>query len=220
MSNELIIPGRLDEGQVDQGFDLRETLSFIWRQWKFVGAITIVAFLIGTLLLLRETPLYTATNQVLLDRLRDRPPGGAVLGADYSDVDLAMVESQMAIIQSTVLLRRVVEKEHLAAEPAERTTPTEPTAYASFLKPAVSYLLSLIGSSWAGQSNPEPDPAPVIVGTDSIAPDEMRAIGALKGSLKVSRVSPEGYVLAISFTSPDRARAARLANAIADAYLV
>src|SRR5713101_9139990 len=97
---------RPDPSEAEQGFDLRETLSFIWRQWKFIAAITLVVFLAGTVYLLRETPLYTATSQVLLDRQRERPPGGDAILSDISYFDVAMIESQMAIIQSTVFLRR------------------------------------------------------------------------------------------------------------------
>ena len=222
MPNRFANAGRPDDVEFEQGFDLRDTLSFIWRQWKFVGAITIVTFLVGMLFLLRETPLYTATSQVLLDRQREKPPGGGGAPQDEADLDNAMIESQMAIIKSTVLLRRVVEKDRLAAAPALSggTAPARPVGSASFLQPVLSYLLSLIGSSWAAQAGPQAEPAPVMLGSDTIAPSELRAIEALKGPLKISRVAQEGNVLAISFTSPDPAKAARLANAIADAYLV
>ena len=48
----------------------------------------------------------------------------------------------------------------------------------------------------------------------------MRAIAALKSALKVSRDIQGSYVLAVAVTSPDPVRAARLSNAVADAYLV
>src|SRR5207244_9007977 len=50
--------------------------------------------------------------------------------------------------------------------------------------------------------------------------DEMGAIEALTSAVSVARVAQHGYVLAISVTSPDPVRAARLANAVADAFLV
>ncbi len=58
------------------------------------------------------------------------------------------------------------------------------------------------------------------IGSDAIPPEELNAIGELKGNLTVTRPGQLGYVLAISVTSPDRARAAQLANAVTDAYLV
>jgi polysaccharide biosynthesis transport protein len=48
----------------------------------------------------------------------------------------------------------------------------------------------------------------------------MGSIGALQGALVVNRPAGQGYTLAVSITSMDPARAARLANAVAEAYLV
>src|SRR5580700_1709976 len=95
----------LETNQGEPGFDLRETLSFAWRQWKFTVGVMAISMLAGTIYLLHQTPLYTASSQVLLDRTRDRPPGGDAILADPT-FDAAMIESQIAVIGSTVLLRR------------------------------------------------------------------------------------------------------------------
>jgi capsular exopolysaccharide synthesis family protein len=59
-----------------------------------------------------------------------------------------------------------------------------------------------------------------MVGSDAIPTNEIAAINSIAGSLKVSRVAQQGYVVSISITSPDPVRAAQLANAVSDAYLV
>src|SRR5213079_2434420 len=97
--------------EAEQGFDLHEALSFVWRQWRFIAAITLVVLVIGVVYLVQAIPLYTATSLVQLDRQHEKPPGGDVIIADPGYFDVAMIESQIAIIQSTVFLRRVVEKE-------------------------------------------------------------------------------------------------------------
>src|SRR5712691_12298057 len=99
MPDGFITASRSAPNEVEQGFDLRETLSFIWRQWKFIAAITIVVFLVGTVFLVRETPLYTATSQVLIDRQREKTPGGDAILSDISFADVTMLENQMAIIR-------------------------------------------------------------------------------------------------------------------------
>src|SRR3954451_9643395 len=98
-------------------------MSFAWRHWKFIVAITAIFLVIGTAYLLNQTRLYTATAQVLLDPQKEKMPGGdAMLGE--SRLNLAVIDSQIAIIRSTVFLRRVVERAHLvppasaAVEPA------------------------------------------------------------------------------------------------------
>lgn len=205
--------------QPEQGFDLREWLSFAWRHWKFIAAITATVFLAGTVYLLHETPLYTATSQVLLERQREKMPGGEALLAELN-LDVAMIESQMAIIRSTVFLRRVVERARLVREPAVVAEPGSPARSADgFWVSAQSFVLGLIGISKADESDSRAKPA-VAAGSDLIRPAELQAVESLKAALKVTRSAQQSYVLAISVTSPDPAKAAQLANAVADTYLV
>ena len=209
--------------QAEQGFDLRETLSFVWRQWKFTLGIAVIVVLVGAVYLSRVTPLYTASAQVLLESQREKPPGGEAILSDMT-LDVAMIESQMAIIKSTVLLRRVVEKLHLAPKRAAEPKPAPPasTGDPTLIDRVVSFFTSLANDLWDGDAKPNQVDrlTPITIGTDTIAPRELRAIQALKGALKVTKVAQQGYVLAISFTSPDPVRSAQITNAIADAYLV
>jgi len=48
--------------QAAHGFDLREAISFVWRQWKFIASVVIIALLIGVVVVLKQTPQYTATS--------------------------------------------------------------------------------------------------------------------------------------------------------------
>src|SRR6185312_9775422 len=205
---------RSTAGEGEQRFDLVETLSFIWRQWKFVLGITAVTVLVGTIFLLHETPFFTATCQVLLDRQREKPPGGDAIITEAT-LDVAMLEGQMAVLQSTVFLRRVVEKEHLASATAANAPPRG----SSYIDSVLS-LFHLLGDGSVAAEADSHEPPAANFGPDAIPDNEMRAIQTLKGELKVSRVAQQGYVLGIAVTTPDPVRSARLANAIADAYLV
>ena len=113
MLNRISPTGTFEASETDHRFDLREVLSFVWRQWKFIAAVMGVVFLIGLVSLMRQTPLYTATSLVLLDRQREKAPGVEAILTDVN-LDFAMVESQMAIIRSSVFLRRVVDKDRVA----------------------------------------------------------------------------------------------------------
>jgi capsular exopolysaccharide synthesis family protein len=225
MTDRSAVPAGAELAQGEQGFDLRETLSFIWRQWKFTLGIAAIAMLVGVVYLLHVTPLYTATAQVLLDRQKEKTPGGDAILSDVT-MDVAMIESQMAVIKSTVLLRRVVEKEHLAAAPAAKAkpAPAETVEKRSLVDGILAFFASLGEDVWGDETRPPAEPgsaaAPLTVGTESIPAGELQTIESLKRSLKVSKVALQGYVLAISFTSPDPVRAAHMANAIADAYVV
>lgn len=189
----------IEAPDADRRLDLRELLSFLWRQWKFIAAIALLTFVVGATLLLRQTPLYTATAQILLERPREKVVGNDAVVSD-TELNVAMIESQIAILQSTEFLRRVVERQRLAGQAKPVATASHPAGAA----PAVNV-------PPAAEAAPDPD---------AIPPDELRAIGELRSALAVSRVAQRGYVLGVSMTSPDPQRAARLANAIADAYLL
>jgi capsular exopolysaccharide synthesis family protein len=186
------------------GFDLREVLSFAWRQWKFIAAVVAISLLVGTISLLRQTFLYTATAQVLLEPQRAKLPGSEII-ADVS-LDLAMIESQTAIIRSSEFLRRVVEKERLVSD-------------AEFGS-GVAQGASLVANAGPAKAPDQTGSTPRARDEPAVAPSVLAATEALKGSVTVSAGQGQGYVLAITVTSADPARAARLANAIANMYLV
>src|SRR5262249_50297487 len=180
-----------DANEVVQGFDLRQILSFVWRRWKFIASVVGVTLLVGIVSLLRQTPLYTATSQVLLDPQSEKIPGPNALRPEIN-FDLVMVENQMAIIRSTVFLRRVVEKERLVSDPE----------FGSSGRPSQSLLAAIRP---AGEAQ-------------SISTEVLSSTEALKRAVSVA--TGQGYLLIISVTSTDPVRAARLANAIADIYLL
>ena len=68
-------------------------------------------------------------------------------------------------------------------------------------------------------SGPPATPNPAAPEAQAIPAKEMASIDALMRAIYVTRMG-EGYILSIAITSVDPARAARLANAIADGYVV
>src|SRR5215211_2313054 len=87
-------------------FGFRKYLNFIWRHWMFVGAVTLLSLLMGVIYLVRATPRYTATTQVLLERPQKSPTDTG--GDAYTYRDRSFLENQLAILKSDALLRRVV----------------------------------------------------------------------------------------------------------------
>ena len=195
---------RLEPPAAEQAFDLREILSFIWRQWKFIAAVVAVSLVIGAMYLAKETPRYTATTHVLLDPRKEKAGGSEAILSD-AILDGASIESQMAVIRSTSLLKRVVEKERLTKDPEFGV---EKPAGWSFL----GALKSLIGREAKTAEPPAED-------AQRAERDLIASTEALKGALTVLRAG-QSYVLAISINSTDPQRAARLANAVADAFVV
>jgi succinoglycan biosynthesis transport protein ExoP len=204
MLNRLSPASIFNAREVPVGFDLREVLSFAWRQWKFIAAVVGISLLVGTISLLRQTFLYTATAQVLLEPQRAKLPGSEII-ADVS-LDLAMIESQTAIIRSSEFLRRVVEKERLVSD--AEFGPGAPQGASLVANAGPANASDQTGSTQRARDEP------------AVAPSVLAATEALKGAVTVSAGQGQGYVLAITVTSADPARAAKLANAIANMYLV
>src|SRR5579864_8328754 len=93
----------------EQKFDPREMLHFAWRHWKFIISVVCAALLVGAVGILHQTPRYTASALILLEPQYAKTPQAPASEQNLS-LDDALVESQMAIIRSSVFLRRVVEK--------------------------------------------------------------------------------------------------------------
>jgi succinoglycan biosynthesis transport protein ExoP len=189
----------------ESGFDLREMIGFVWRQWKFITSVVVATLVIAAVYNWAATPRYTASALVLLEPQSDRVPGADAI--NNANLDFAIVESQLAIIKSTVFLRRVVERANLVTDPefgSGSVQISSPQATAGS-----------IASSASAKGKTEP-PAPE---NADIPPDVMASTNLLKGAITVARAG-QGYILSISVSSVDPERAARLANAVADAYVV
>lgn len=194
------------------GLDLREALNFVWRRWKFIAVIAMLFLLIGALYVARQTPLYTATTQLLLDRSREKAAGQDAVLSDVA-LDATAVESQLAIIRSSTLLIRVVEKERLVNDPEFGFVPS---GSGSGLLAAIS---SFFGRSARLAVLPSTGSDLSRSGLDSASPETIATANNLQGAVNASQAG-QAYVLNVSFTSADPNKAARLANAVADAYVV
>lgn len=210
--------GGWPNGARQETFDLREWVSFAWRHWRFIAAITAIVLVVGTAYLLDQTPLYTATAEVLLDPQKEKMPGGDAVPSE-SRLNLAVIDSQIAIIRSAVFLRRVVQRAHLVREAA--ADPVRAADGDGLFASVRGFALGLIGfrredERAAASAVPEPSP----LGADAIPAAELHAVERLREALHVTRAPQRGYVLTIAVTSPDPVEAARLTNAVAETYLV
>lgn len=181
---------------------LRQLQDFFWRRWKLILATAAVVLAVTLLALLTIAPRYTAVAQVLLDPRKEKVFGAESIIPELN-LDLGNVDSQISVIQSINLLRHVVEKEKLTQDPE----------FGMPAKPGLSRaLLGLIGIAR------EEEPVRPL-GKSEIPPDILLAIIRLRNALDVQRVN-RTYVLSIAVTSEDPLKAARLANAVADSYVV
>ncbi len=184
--------------------DLREVVRILRRRLKLITGTVVLG--VGTVLLylLLATPLYTATTTILLD-----PDKKSVLdvGAVVSGLgsDAAAIESEVELIKSASLARRVIAELKLDKDPEFGGGQS-----------ASALLLSTIGR-WIGLANIEDEAEPV--GRKEHEKTINKIIDDFSSRMNVKRVGLT-YVLAVSFTSRNPEKAARIANQIASSYLV
>jgi succinoglycan biosynthesis transport protein ExoP len=183
------------------GVDFGEALRLLQRRWRFVLGVAALTLIIGALYLATETSLYVASAQLLLEPLRARAAGLEPTPNEVA-LDVTQIESQIAILKSTSLLARVVRKERLFEDPEYGAS-----ARARGLSSLFSILFGPREDTDAGTAAPS-DP-----------PNLTATVERLRGALGVQR-SGQSLVLLVSVASRDPAKAARLANAVADAFVV
>lgn len=183
---------------------------------KHLGVIAALTFGITALVMVavyQITPIYTGTVTVLLDRQKmqvlDMQSVMSGLPPDSTTVD-----SEVKVLQSRGLIRRVVEGQNLLEDPAFNSSLREESSW-SWLNPG-QWIAAVLPESGNTQGEAgETDGEPVV------SPERQMeaAIDAVLSRTTIERVD-NTYIIGISFDSPDPAKAARIANAIADAYLL
>ena len=162
-----------------------------WRA-KLIVAVTMVTFMVAGFALTVLPASYRATTIVLVDPRQPRVTNSEVIAGIGADA--AAVESQVEIIESSALARKVIERLNLGADPDFSATS----------------ILDSIGE-WFG----------ALIGRDPNALVESklnRQVFAFQKGLNVRRRGLT-YVIEISYASKDPAKAARISNAVAEAYL-
>ncbi|MCS0504491.1 polysaccharide biosynthesis tyrosine autokinase [Ancylobacter mangrovi] len=193
-----------EEGQVD----LHVVVDFLARRWRLILAVALSIVALTIVIMMTLTPRYTSTAQILLDPNSRQNLGGELSGLD-GVLDPTGFDNQTSIISSVNFLRRVVEKEDLVHDPEFGDSAQSP----SFIG-AVFASIKSIFSSRDGASDQTQNADGV-----NIPPDVRASIRKLGAALSVSRITRTA-ILQVSVTSVDPNRAARLANAVADAFIV
>ncbi len=163
------------------GIDFQRALVAIWRGKSTILLTTAASLLLAVLFVVAVPHRYTAVTQILIDPTDLRAVGNDLTQANQAnDAAVLQIESQVRVLTSDNVLRRVIAAESLDRDP------------------------EFVGSaSWSGT-----------VPSDS----SLAALNALRRSIQVKRAE-RTYVVDVSVTCLDPVKAARIANAIAQAYL-
>src|SRR5580704_1195932 len=167
--------------------DFSQIVATLWRVRTTIIYSTIAALALAVLFVVLSPHQYTATTQILIDPSDLRAVGDDTTRASQmSDAALMQVESQVSVLTSDAVLRRVVASQGLEHDPEFARGP--------------SFLSRLMGKD-------------SIPGGKTLA-----ALNELKRRVQVKRAE-RTFVVEVYVTSRDAAKAVRIANAIAQAYL-
>jgi polysaccharide biosynthesis transport protein len=186
-----------------QASETERILASVRRQLSVVIAGCILGVLLGVGYVMTAVPQFTATAVLLLDNRRVRA------GQDiYDSMPLGFeaaasaVDSQVEVLKSDSVALTVVDKLQLTKDP-------------EFFSSRPALISSLIAELWdliglpAKYSDTPPD--------DEVI--RRNLANTLRAAVQARRV-PRTLVMEIEYKSPDRNKAALIANGFADAYLV
>jgi succinoglycan biosynthesis transport protein ExoP len=183
---------------------LNISTGFLQRQYPVIVFTLLVMMALAAIYVLSAQPKYTAQAKLLIDTrkvqlfqqqsvLGDIPP------------DPASVDSQVEILMSENVARAVIKELHLTEDPEFMSPRVDLVSAIKGIPSAIMASISSLFASSGGQPS-EYDPT-------------QGAIARLHSDLTIGRVGLT-YVISINFRAPDPKRAAQIANAVADAYIV
>ncbi len=163
-----------------------------WRA-KLIAVVALATLMVAAAALSIVPAKYRAMTIVLVDPRQPRVTNTeAVMGGIGADA--AAVESQVEIIESSALARKVIERLNLAADPD--------IASSSLVEVLNDWFIALIGRD-----------------SNTVAETRVnRLVFAFQRGLTVRRRGLT-YVIEIGYISKDPAKSARISNAVAEAYL-
>lgn len=173
---------------------LLQAKAAVMRHRVLIAGTTAVFLALAVVYLLLTPKQYLATAEMVIDPRKSTEYQQQGSGGLVTPVDSAVVESQGEILKSENVAKAVIKTFDLVNDPAFN----EPSGPIGLIKSALQLVL--------------PASAP----TDYER--ERRTIEAFQDRLYVKRVGVT-YVFEISFLSPDPEQAAKIANAVAEAYV-
>lgn len=172
-------------------------LSFLWRRKWWIATSVAVALVACFVADLAITPRYRAVAQILIGPVDLRVVEKDVMPlAQTADANVIQVESETRVLTSDKVLLRVVEGEQLASDPEFSTR-----------RGAFGQAIAAVFAPLARSPDGRPEPGPEIV-----------ALRALKRDVIAVR-GERTYVVDLVVETEDADKSARIANAVARAYL-
>ncbi len=195
-------------GEVGQTqLDLRRIQAVFRRRMHLFFAAVLLALVVTVIITLRATPMYTATANLIIDRQQQQVVDTqAVLSG--LPADSSTVDTEVEVLRSRQLAERVVDTLNLTEDPEFNGRLAPPGPIGSVID-GVSVFLGAAA----------PDAVEEQLSAEAVALEKERVVDAVLGRLSIRRAGLT-YVMNVSFTSEDPAKAARIANTFAERYML
>ena len=180
-------------------FSVEQILDIVRRQWPLIVSVAAGTIVLVIVYLFIATPMFTATSRILVDTRQPQVVADKESGNSVTDmlIDTGYIDSQVEILSSDDLVLSVVRKLDLDKDP-------------EFIGSNTGIMATIM---WAVSQVLGDD------GPPSKEKLEHTAVQMVQKNLKVERVLTT-YVLSVDFRSIDPGKAATIARAITDAYIV
>lgn len=189
----------------DDLVDLRQLWRVLRRRLAVFIAVALGIFALAVLVTMQMTPQYTATASVIIDARRSQVIDiEAVLTGVGSDA--AALDTEVELIRSRSLAQAVVESLDLVSDPEFNGRLREPSGVGALISGVTGFFSALL-------------PSQVAESTGSPESRELDQVTSAVLDRLSARRSGMTYMISISFVSEGPEKAARIANAFADAYL-
>jgi polysaccharide biosynthesis transport protein len=193
--------------------DLRELVLTLWRRKMVIISTMALITVLTALTVLQLTPRYTTTSNVMLETRQSNVVDMESVMSGMSS-EMATVLSEVEVIKSSSLIRRVVKKLNLTQDPEFNGDLKSPPWYAQWLD--LETYIPRETLQTMGLRKPESmDFSP----EETAENLESKVVDAVIKRLSVTPVR-RSLVISISFESDNARKAALIANTIADNYIV
>lgn len=195
---------------IDRELNLTDLLRLLWRRRGLIVGIVVLAAALAVAILLSMDPTYTASTDVLIDTKEARIADVEQVLTDTTPDKEALL-SEIEVIQSRGLAEKIVDDYQLTRDPEFNVALQPKSAIKLAIKATRDAIISLLPADLVATSDTNP--------ADQQESERNDTVDAFIDALNVT-VKGQSRVLSISFDSESPQKAAQLANAVADAYLL
>ena len=194
---------------ISQSGNIRDTFQLLWRRRMMILGLIVVAMGIAMVVVKQLVPMYTATTKVILEGRTAQIVNFREVVGDLR-VNQFTFRGEVEVISSRALAQRVIDELKLDQQP--------------FFNPALrsdrSWLNALNPLRWINEAYRSVFPPPPVEENPELVEQRKRnrLIDRFLGNLAVRTVTLSP-VIQISYTTPDPALSAKIANTLADVYI-